>query len=494
MLDKETALKYYGREDVQKAIVKHAKNKEIAVRFNDFFGKRPDTLKYPRDVLELAKQGATSFHCSEELWENPLHITSSMKKKDVEELRIGWDIVLDIDCPYWNLAKITTWLLIKTLKDLHVNSIAVKFSGNKGFHIGVPFEALPQTIGEIKTKDMFPEAARNIASYLLDYIKNKQIQVKDDGNIIFGNKFKISFQKLKESTGKDIDELTEKFCSDCNNKVKGNITDSSTEFVCKHCESRISSKEDYVKCPKCNIFMEKFQEKKSLCKCGSNSYYRTFNPLSIIEVDTILISSRHLYRMPFSLHEKSGLASIPIDPDKILTFDKKLAKPEYVITNKEFIDRNIESSNALEAAIAYQQEKPKEEATKNFEAPEEAVPEDLFPPCIKKVLGGVEDGRKRAVFILTNFLVSVGWSYDMIDTRLKEWNENNSEPLREVYINGQTRYHKQNQKKILPPNCANQMYYKDLLICLPDNLCKSIKNPVNYAIRKARYLNKKAKS
>ena len=148
----------------------------------------------------------------------------------------------------------------------------------------------------------------------------------------------------------------------------------------------------------------------------------------------------------------------------------------------------------MEAEIAYQQEKPKEEATKNFEAPEEAVPEDLFPPCIKKVLGGVEDGRKRAVFILTNFLVSVGWSYDMIDTRLKEWNENNSEPLREVYINGQTRYHKQNQKKILPPNCANQMYYKDLLICLPDNLCKSIKNPVNYAIRKARYLNKKAKS
>ena len=54
----------------------------------------------------------------------------------------------------------------------------------------------------------------------------------------------------------------------------------------------------------------------------------------------------------------------------------------------------------------------------------------------------IEDGRKRAIFALTNFLVSVGWDYDMIEKKLKEWNERNPEPLREVYINGQIRYHK----------------------------------------------------
>ena len=65
MIHLSTSLKYYKREDVQKAIVEHGTDKEVAARFNDKFGKRPDTLTYPSDVLELAKQGATSFHCSE---------------------------------------------------------------------------------------------------------------------------------------------------------------------------------------------------------------------------------------------------------------------------------------------------------------------------------------------------------------------------------------------------------------------------------------------
>ena len=29
------------------------------------------------------------------------------------------------------------------------------------------------------------------------------------------------------------------------------------------------------------------------------------------------------------------------------------------------------------------------------------------------------------------------------------------------------------------------MYYKDLGLCKPDNLCQKIKNPVNYSVRKA---------
>jgi len=33
------------------------------------------------------------------------------------------------------------------------------------------------------------------------------------------------------------------------------------------------------------------------------------------------------------------------------------------------------------------------------------------------------------------------------------------------------------------------MYYKDFRVCVPDNLCQKIKNPVNYARIKTRYLN-----
>ena len=29
-----------------------------------------DTLRYPKEILELALKGVTSFHASEELWDN----------------------------------------------------------------------------------------------------------------------------------------------------------------------------------------------------------------------------------------------------------------------------------------------------------------------------------------------------------------------------------------------------------------------------------------
>ena len=130
---------FYSKPDIQEEIVKAAKDREIAVKFGDKgFGKRPDIIQYKSDVLELAKQGATSFHASEEIWQNPLRISTNMRKKDLEDLRTGWDLVLDVDCPVWSLAKITTWLIIKALKDHKIESISIKFSGNKGFHLGIP--------------------------------------------------------------------------------------------------------------------------------------------------------------------------------------------------------------------------------------------------------------------------------------------------------------------------------------------------------------------
>ena len=61
-------------------------------------------------------------------------------------LRKGWDLVIDIDCPYWPYSKIIADLVVKALRHHHISAISAKFSGNKGFHIGVPFEAFPQKI------------------------------------------------------------------------------------------------------------------------------------------------------------------------------------------------------------------------------------------------------------------------------------------------------------------------------------------------------------
>jgi DNA primase catalytic subunit len=502
----KSPLSFYNRKDVQEAMVKNAVNREVAVRYSEGFGKRPDILKYPNEVLDLVKNNATSFHASEELWENPLMISQDMKKKDIEKLRIGWDLVLDIDSPYWKISKITAWLIIRGLKDFNIKSISVKFSGNKGFHIGVPFSSFPESYKGKDTKNLFPEAPRNIATYLLEYITDKYIKVESNNDIIFGDslkkKFKISYHKLQELTGKDIKDLTKNFCSKCNKEIKDTKKEKKVEFICPKCDSSIKTAEDiqFQLCPKCKVHMDKKElERLSLCDCGSNDYFRKFQPLSIIEVDTILISSRHLFRMPYSMHEKSGLVSVPFNPEKILLFEKKFANPEIVKVSKHrFLEQTTKKDEAkelLEKAMEYAEKKENREKQieKNnisFEALQESIPEVLFPPCIEKMLKGLEDGKKRSVFILINFLKCVGWDYDRIEKRIREWNKKNPEPLKETLITGQLRYHKRNKDKILPPNCSNKMYYIDMQICMPDSFCKKIKNPVNYAILKSKIARK----
>ncbi len=58
------------------------------------FAKRPNILQYPQDVSEFAKDGATSFHVSEEHWNNPMELEPGMSKKKLDKLRTGWDLIL----------------------------------------------------------------------------------------------------------------------------------------------------------------------------------------------------------------------------------------------------------------------------------------------------------------------------------------------------------------------------------------------------------------
>jgi len=94
----------------------------------------------------------------------------------------------------------------------------------------------------------------------------------------------------------------------------------------------------------------------------------------------------------------------------------------------------------------------------------------------------MEDGRKRSVFLLATFLRLVGWNSKMIEEKIMEWNKSNQEPLRENYIKSQLKWYARNPT-YLPPNCDNKGYYKDMKVCFPDNICKTIKNPVNYTFK-----------
>lgn len=435
-----TILKHYKRPEIQQALVDESGFREIAISYGGTgYGKRPDVLNYPKDVMEMVKQGATSFHCSEELWTNPLQVTTGMKPEELNNLRRGWDLILDIDCPELEYSKIAADLLVQALKHFGIQSVGVKFSGNHGFHIAVPFEAFPKSVGGKETKDLFPEGPRRIAAYLGEMISTHLSQKLLQ---------KATLQTIAESIGKTTNELT----------TKGQ-----------------------------------------------------FDPFKVLSIDTVLIAPRHLFRMPYSLNEKSGLVSCVIKHEEILSFQKSNAHPEKITSVQRFIRRENARPNEAEKLFTNAfdqkgmqnkiqennqtlQQITKTNSNKKFEEITTAIPEEYFPPCIKKILEGLQDGKKRATFILINFLSSCGWDYDKIENRLIEWNKKNPEPLRDVLLLGQLKHHKITKKKALPPNCTNKAYMVSLGVCQPDGLCGAnaaptseefaprIKNPAGYAI------------
>ncbi len=415
-------LNFYKRQDVQEALISFSDSKEIAIRYgkDGGYGKRPDMLRHPTDVIAMVQNGATSFHCSEELWSNPMQLTPQMQKKEMGDLRIGWDLILDIDCPVLAYSQIAADILFKALVYHGIECVTIKFSGNHGFHLAVPFEAFPEEVNGVPTKALFPEGPRRIAAYLKEIIKDPLGQRLSQFQPI---------QTLAATLGKTQNDLM-------------------TNGV--------------------------------------------FDPFKVLVIDTVLISSRHLYRMPYAFNEKSGLVSIPISPKDIITFDKESARPESVVVGAHpFLVRDAAKGQGARLLLnAFDFKLPQNAGVapmirKEFAVPEKAVPLELFPPCIINIMKGLPDGKKRAMFILTNFLSAVGWSHEQIGIFMEGWNRSNPDPIREVILKGHLN-HARTKSGVLPPNCDNEQYYKDLQICTPNHLCSKIKNPANYANLRAK--------
>ena len=404
-------LSYYSRPEIRKEIAFSSKNRETSAMYGiGKFGRRPDMIQFENDVTEMVKSGATSFHTSEEHWSNPLELKPGMTKKALDQLRTGWDLVLDIDSPDLGDSKIITHYLIEAIKFHDVKYISVKYSGNKGFHIAIPFKSFPNKVNEISTIDLFPEGPKAITEYLVNMIT----------------------PPLIEEYGEEIRDK--------------------------------------------------------------------------IEVDTVLISSRHMFRAPYSMHEKSGLVSLPITPEEVLTFNKENATPEKIEPKIRFLDDSNaqpgEASSLITQAFDWHSRKTIRKETsetlpkksKEFEEITEAIPEEYFPPCIKKGLEGINDGRKRFLFILINFLKCVGWNMEELEGRVWKWNNSLEEPLKEGYVMSQLSWHKMNKKKVPPPNYANKAYYADMGILPEENIVRKFKNPVNYTVSVFRFKKKKKKS
>ena len=340
--------------------------------------------------------------------------------------------------------------------------LVLNSQGNKGFHIGIPFEAFPPEApglvsGISQTRLLFPDLAKKTVLFLIHELKSKISKV------ILGY----------EGGGiKAIKRICEKY----------SIPQESLEY----------------------------NEKKN-----------EFNFMKVIDIDTILITSRHLFRMPYSLNEKSGLASVPVDKSKVMEFDKDMAKPQNVnpSSNKEFefLKYNLQHGQdgrvLLEKVYSdedYMYDKMNLEYENRlkgsrdgfaFEITEEVKVSD-FPRTIQYVLNSkFEDGRKRALFLLMTFLTSVKWDIETVEQVVREWNDKQSNPLKLNYLMAQISWFKAQSKVLSPPNFSNANYYFGIGIpqkIVDDDVNKfgkrKSKNPLHYVYLKLKLKSKKRRS
>ena len=408
--------KYYSNPKVQERMIEIAKDREVAGTFeNGSYSKRPDILVYPKDIEERVKQGIVAFHCSVEKWKNPLALKPELSETQLAGMRKAWDVIIDIDAKSkLEHAKIAAKCVCDFLKDFGIRA-SVKFSGRRGFHIGIAYEALPEKINFKETAKLYPELLKTI----IEFIREK---TKD---II-------------------LDELV---------KFEGGVA-----ALIKTVES-----------------------------------VSELSAFSFLEIERDW-STRHMFRMPFSLHNKTYLVSLPLKAEKLLNFEPNEAKPfslDKEVFSVDFLkNEKAEATELVVAAIDWNSrrkivKKPVVEELKlvKRKIPERKIPEEFFPPCIKNIFKGLSDGRKRSVFTLATFLRHMGWSNEEIEKRIFEWNRSNRPPLRDNFIRTQLKWHFRQERELLPANCESELFYKSLGICVPEKLCENIKNPVTYPFR-----------
>lgn len=420
MVDFRRVLQWYSHESVQKALVEAGKNREVVSVFQDgSFGKRPDVIQYPTDVIQAVAEGTVSFHGSVEQWSNPMELDVGMTKAQLDKLRTGWSLIIDPDVKDFEIAKLVTKEIVGLLYKHGVKNISVKFTGGKGFHIGIPFESFPERINLQPTNILYPSLYQTIIEYIKWYSKDslkEKLLAFDDA------------ENLAKRIGKSLKDIT------VDNEL---------------------------------------------------------DPFKLISMD--IFGSRHLFRLPYSLHESSLLVSLPIKPEKIDKFKKEDATIERVKVEEKFlipVEKNDAEGLVVEAldwASKYKLEIKEElPQMKKFVRMQE-IPEMFFPPCIKFLLKGLSDGRKRALFILITFLRNMGWSDEKIQNKIFEWNEKNIPPLRANYLRSQLRWHFRQDRNLLPPNCDNETFYKQIGaydICCKEVDHANVKNPVNVPLRK----------
>jgi len=480
---------YYSRPEIQKAIFDFSKNREISPRYFEGFGRRPDSLQYLGDIFQLVKKGATSFHCSEEIWEDPLKIQTGMNEKQLNELRTGWDLLIDIDCKWFDYSKKAAQAVINVFKQHGIENIGCKFSGSKGFHIILPWKAIPEKIGGEFSKNLFPELPRKIIAYIRHKAEQEMLKLLPEN---FYEEFKNAKVKKGIKCNK-CREISEKYnvavylCPRCRRKeFRKVLSQDKKQYKCPECNKlyEIIKSEEIYECKKCNISSKENPD--------NFSQSIEIDLFEVLGLDLILVSPRHLFRMPYSLHEKTSLSSVVIDKNNVANFEIQNASP-LNIQIKNFLPdaKENEANHLIREALDWTKNNEiqsgisKEKITGKYADFKpinlKKVTDSQFPPCVRNILKGVNDGKKRALFVLLNLFRSIGLPKEELEKKIYEWNNKNNPPLKQGYIKSQLIW-SYRRKPIMPPNCRE--FYQGIGVCVPDNLCIKVKNPVNYVIKK----------
>lgn len=471
------AIAYYSRKDIQDAIYEFCKNRESIPRYLEGFGKRPDAFDYPSDIISFAKKGATSFHASEEIWDNPLDINTDMTPEQYNKIKIGWDFLIDIDSKYIDYSKIAARIIINFLEYHGIRNIGIKFSGNKGFHIIIPWDAFPKEINGELTKNKFPEWPRAIAEYI-----NENIHDRLTEEILKISDISENYKIIYSPTGEEA------------------ITKNMIHYVCKNCKAEMNymkekSNKRVMRCQLCKYNMDKVSEEtvyfaesnKDNSHKNPNLFIKKVTSEKLIDsVDIVLVSPRHLFRTPYSLHEKTSLASVVLTKEELYDFNVSMANPLKIKAKKYYpTPGKNEARELLIQSLDWAKRKTPVMENKKYDGKSIDVKglninENMFPEVINKILSGVkQDGRKRALGILISFFTSLEFPRDYIEIKINEWNKKNYKPLQSSYIKSQIDWSMKNKR--LPPN-YDKPIYKDLGVA---SETFGLKNPINYTIKEA---------
>ena len=397
------ALSYYSKPEVQKKMLETAKDREIAGSSEDgrFFS-RPDTLIYPNDILERVRKGIVAFHCSVETWKNPMQLKSEIGKAEMNELRKGFDLIIDIDAKSkLEHAQITAIKVVEFFKRYGIEP-TIKFSGSRGFHIGVAGNAFPDKIDFQDISQKYPDIPQTLANFIREEIRDEILEAL------------VEFEGGVASLVNTVETVSE------------------------------------------------------------------LSPYQFVDIENNW-GNRHLFRMPYSLHVKKWLVSLPITFEQLKNFNLDMAKPENVKFDTEFlVNKDGEALKLVRNALDWgaklkTEEIPKKEFKGGFKL---KIPTTHFPPCIQTILQGIDDGKKRSLFTLCSFLRAMNWSQEEIEKKIKDWNKDLPRPLTDRLVNTQLKWHFRQSREMMPANCGSDMFYKGINVCKNNEFCG--KNPVNY--------------